>query len=286
MIYNWIKQHRQGHCVRTMCKLLNVSVSGFYDSLHHTPGPQANRRQDLAEQIVVIHKASRNTYGSPRVYEQLRESGEVVSEKTVAKIMKTREIKGKCPRRYKPMTTDSVHELPVADNLLARDFSSDEPNRKWVTDITYIDTDEGWMYLAVVLDLFSRRVVGWALADHMRASLVCEALTSALLQRQPNGDLLHHSDRGSQYASGEYQRILAANKITCSMSRAGNCHDNAVAESFFGTLKSELDEPLESHRAARLALFDYIEVFYNRQRLHSAIGYMSPAAYERKHQAA
>ena len=212
--------------------------------------------------------------------------------------MKSIELQGKSPRRRKPRTTDSDHGRPVAENVLGRDFTATGPNQKWVSDITYIDTAEGWLYLAVVIDLFSRRVVGWSTADHLKADLVCEATRRALQQRLgaghrlagqlpgAEGGLVHHSDRGSQYASGDFQQLLGAYGVTCSMSRKGNCYDNAVNESFFGTLKTELDESLPTRAIAHQKLFDYIEVFYNRQRLHSTLNYMSPAAYEAKHQAA
>jgi transposase InsO family protein len=274
--------------VRLMCRVLAVSVSGFYDFAGRldAPGPRAQRRAALAPRIAEIHGASRSTYGSPLVCRQLRLEGETVNEKTVARVMQDLDIQGKSPRRRRPITTDSAHDRPVADNVLARDFTATGPNQKWAADITYIDTEEGWLYLAVVLDLFSRRVVGWATADHMRADLVCEATRAALWQRRPRGDLIHHSDRGSQYASGDFQQLLEQHRIVCSMSRRGNCWDNAATESFFGTLKTELDEPMPTRHAAHMSLFDYIEVFYNRQRLHSTLNYTTPAAYEQMHHAA
>jgi len=283
--------------VTVMCKTLNLSRNGFYDYVRRlaSPGPRAQRRFELATKITQAHADSRNIYGSPRIHRQLRLDGEVVTEKTVAKVMKTLEIQGKTPRRRKPRTTDSDHAHPIADNVLERDFVATGPNQKWVADITYIDTDEGWLYLAVVIDLFSRRVIGWSSADHMKADLVCEATRRALSKRSPlpgklPGEkknfrgLVHHSDRGSQYASGDFQDLLKHHGITCSMSRKGNCWDNAVSESFFGTLKTELDEPLPTRAIAHDKLFDYIEVFYNRQRLHSTLNYMSPTAYEAMHQ--
>lgn len=286
--------------VRALCSALQVSRNGFYDFTHRLdkPGPRAQRRAELAAKVQAAHADSRATYGSPRIHQQLQQDGETVSEKTVAKVMQSLEIQGKSPRRRKPRTTDSDHGRPVAENLLERDFTATGPNQKWVSDITYIDTDEGWLYLAVVIDLFSRRVVGWSTADHMKAGLVCQATRRALHQRfgaghplagEKQGDvaaLIHHSDRGSQYASGEFQQLLDDHGIVCSMSRKGNGHDNAVSESFFGTLKTEVDEPLPTRSIAHQKLFDYIEVFYNRQRLHSTLNYMSPAAYEAKHQAA
>lgn len=287
--------------VRAWCDALQVSRNGFYDYARRltAPGPRAQRRADLAAKIQRVHDDSRATYGSPRVHRQLRDDGEVVTEKTVAKVMQSLDIQGKSPRPRKPRTTDSAHGQAVADNVLERDFTATGPNQKWVSDITYIDTDEGWLYLAVVIDLFSRKVVGWSTADHMKAGLVCEATRKALHHRpslagqlpgeEENGDgaaLIHHSDRGSQYASGDFQQLLDQHGIVCSMSRKGNCWDNAVSESFFGTLKTELDEPLPTRSIAHAKLFDYIEVFYNRQRLHSTLNYTSPAAYEAMHQAA
>lgn len=283
--------------VRALCSALKASRNGFYDYVRclGAPGPRAQRRADLAAKITQIHNDSRATYGSPRIHRQLRDDGEVVTEKTVAKVMQSLDLQGKSPRPRKPRTTDSSHGHAIADNVLERNFTATAPNQKWVSDITYIDTDEGWLYLAVVIDLFSRKVVGWSTADHMKADLVCQAARRALAQRpklpgvkEDDGEaaLIHHSDRGSQYASGDFQQLLDDHGIVCSMSRKGNCYDNAVSESFFGTLKTELDEPLPTRSIAHDKLFDYIEVFYNRQRLHSTLNYMSPAAYEAKHQAA
>jgi transposase InsO family protein len=242
----------------------------------------------LAERIGEIHAASGNTYGSPRVFKQLRQEGEPVGRKRVASIMRQCELRGKSPRKRKPRTTDSDHGQPIATNVIDRDFTASAPNQKWVADITYIETDEGWLYLAAVMDCFSRRIIGWATADHLRSELVEDALRMALTHRRPNpqGQLIHHSDRGVQYASGSFRKLLDEHDITASMSRKGNCYDNAAMESFWGTLKCELDESWPTHAAAHAALFRYIEVFYNRQRLHSTLDYMSPAAYEQKHQAA
>ena len=300
--------HEQRACednawpVWALCDALRVSRNGFYDYVRRldAPGPRAERRAELATKITQVHADSRATFGSPRIYRQLRDDGEVVTEKTVASVMKTVGIHGKSPRPRKPRTTDSDHGRPIAENVLERDFTATGPNQKWVSDITYIDTDEGWLYLAVVIDLFSRKVVGWSTADHMKADLVCETTRRALQQRLglarqlPGAEensrgnfrgLIYHSDRGSQYASGDFQQLLDDHGIVCSMSRKGNCWDNAVSESFFGTLKTELDEPFATRAIAHDKLFDYIEVFYNRQRLHSTLNYMSPAACEAKHQA-
>ena len=275
-----------------MCETLRVSRNGFYDYVQRldAPGPRAQRRAELAQKITQVHEDRRGIYGSPRVYQQLRVDGEVVTEKTVAKVLQVIDLQGRCPRKRVPRTPDSGHGKPVADNVLERDFGAITPNEKWVADITYIDTDEGWLHLAVVIDLFSRKVVGWSTADHVKADLVCEATRQALSERPllPGGkkELTHHSDRGSQYASGDFQQLLADHSIVCSMSRKGNCWDNAVSESFFGTLKTELDEPFLTRAIAHAKLFGYIEVFYNRQRLHSTLNYTTPAAYEAMHQAA
>ena len=281
MKYAFIHEHRERWTVRLQCEVLEVSLSGYYDWLNRTPSEQAQRRTVLAERITQIHAESWRSYGSPRIYRRLKEEGEAVSEKTVASIMQDEGIVGKYRKKRVPKTTQSEHTQPVASNLLERDFTATAPNQKWVADITYIDTDEGWLYLAVILDVFSRAVVGWALADHLRSELVEDALRKALLHRRPDpSGLVHHSDRGVQYASGDFQQLLDEHGIRCSMSRKGDCYDNAVMESFFGTLKTELDEPLPTHEKARQLVFKWIEVFYNRQRLHSTLGYVSPAAYE------
>jgi len=261
-----------------MCRVLDVSRSGLYAWLRR--GRSARDRADAAlrGKIHALHTASRGTYGSPRVHRGLRREGTRVGRKRVERIMKRDGLRGRVRRRFR-RTTDSNHRLPVAPNTLNRQFEVDAPDRVWSGDITYIRTIEGWAYLAVILDLHSRLVVGWALADHMRTELVEQALVAALGAREPTADLLHHSDRGSQYASEAYRSRLAAHGIAVSMSRGGDCYDNAVVESFFGTLKQEL-----VHRAhwkdlveARSAIHDYIEVFYNRQRLHSSLDYRTPA---------
>jgi putative transposase len=288
MRFAFIKEHRRRWPVALMCRVLRVSRNGFYDFVcrPRNHGKRAQRREALTPKIVRIHTENRQVYGSPRIAEVLQEEGERVSKNTVAKIMKERGIIGKTPAKRRPTTTQRDASQPVAQNVLDRDTHTTAPNQKWVADITYLETSEGWMYLSAVLDLYSRRIVGWALADHMKADLVCEALMMALMRERPGSGLIHHSDRGSQYTSGDFQQLLSAHGITCSMSRKGNCWDNAVMESFWGTLKRELGEYWQDQSAARSDLFDYIEVFYNRQRLHSALGYKSPAAYLREHQVA
>ena len=292
MRFAFIHEHRECWPVRLLCKVLAVSVSGYYDWRHHKPTPRARRRAELAQRVREIHQTHRRCYGSPRIFAQLKFDGQKVSRKTVASIMQEQQLQGKSPRRRSPRTTDSNHTSPIAANVMERDFTATAVNRKWVADITYIPTEEGWLYLAVVLDCFSRRIVGWATGDHMRSDLVESAMRSAIDSRKPcsrgseGRGLIHHSDRGSQYASEAYQQLLRRHGVVCSMSRKGNCWDNAMAESFFGTLKAELQEQPLTRQAMQSALFEYIEVFYNRQRLHSALGYQSPAAYEQKHQVA
>jgi transposase InsO family protein len=237
--------------------------------------------QILLGRIREIHKLSRKTYGSPRVHAELKRQGIACNQKTVARLMRLDGIQGQRKRR-RVTTTDSNHCFPIAANLLNRDFHADQPNQKWVADITFIPTAEGWLYLAGVLDLFSRKVVGWEMSNRIDADLVERALRMALYQRQPGRGLIHHSDRGSQYASHQIRNLLAANQIQVSMSGKGNCYDNAVMESFFGTLKNEWvhHQRYQSRYQARLDIFKYIEGFYNTVRLHSTLGYMSPNEFE------
>ena len=229
-----------------------------------------------------VHEQNRKVYGSPRVCRALAAQGESVSENTVADIMKERQIRAKRKRKFVPRTTDSAHQQPIADNVLDRQFNAALPDQKWAADITYIPTDEGWLYLAGVLDLCSRRIVGWSMADHMRVTLASDALNMALARRRPGEGLLHHSDRGSQYASEDYMYLLESHNIQASMSGKGDCWDNAVMESFWATLKAELvnDAHYATHEQARASIFEYIEVFYNRNRLHSSLGYVSPETFE------
>jgi transposase InsO family protein len=236
----------------------------------------------LIEQIQQAHEQSRRTYGSPRIAAELKSRDVPVCENTVAKLMKQAGIRVRPRRSFVPRTTDSAHDYPVAPNRLDRDFGASLPNRKWTCDITYVPTDEGWLYLAVVMDLFSRKIVGWSMQDHLRVELVGDALSMALANRKPAPGLLHHSDRGVQYASEDYQQLLVESGIQCSMSRRGDCYDNAVTESFFSGLKTELvnHQRYATRHEARLSLFDWIETFYNRRRLHSSLGYLSPEAFE------
>ncbi len=282
MRYRFIDEHRDHWPVRVMCRVLCVSPSGFYAWRARPVCEQATRRGQLAEKVHRVFEDHRRVYGSPRVHEQLQADGERCSVNTVAKIMQEEGLQAKGPKRFKPVTTDSKHDQPIAENLLQRDFTATGPNQKWVADITYLPTRMGWVYLAVVLDVFSRMVVGWSVADHLRADLVCEALRRAAGKRNPLTGVIHHSDRGVQYASGVYQDLLGFYGVSCSMSGKGNCYDNAMMESFMGTLKIELvhgSDWVDLDEVAT-ALFDYIEVFYNRVRLHSSLGYNSPLAYE------
>jgi len=282
MTFAWIKEHQPEFSIQAMCAALNVSKSGYYAWLKRRPSPRKLRRQALAMRISEVHRESDCIYGSPRVYRELLSRGERVSENTVARLMQMQQIRSKIAKKFTPCTTQSRHDLPVADNALDRNFNAAGPNQKWVADITYIETQEGWLYLAGVMDLYSRKIVGWSMSDRMRVDLVADALKMALDRRQPRPALLHHSDRGVQYASTDYQALLARHGCICSMSRTANCYDNAVMESFWGTLKTELVYQIRyvTRNQARQSLFKYIEVFYNRVRLHSSLGYVSPEAFE------
>jgi putative transposase len=266
------------------CDVLGVSRSGYY-AWRDRPADSASakRRAELAAKVKAVHEANRRVYGSPRVCAALVASGERVCENTVAKVMREQQIRAKTARKFVPRTTDSRHGQPVAANVLDRQFdSANLPNRKWAADITYVPTDEGWLYLAGVIDLCSRKIVGWSMAEHMRTDLVADALQMAITRRGPAPGLLHHSDRGVQYASDGYQRLLQTHGVLCSMSNKGDCWDNAVMESFWGTLKIELvnQEHYATREQARASIFEYIEVFYNRHRLHSSLGYISPEVFE------
>ena len=246
--------------------MLEVSRSGYYAWLDRPASSQSRRRSALAAKISVVHADCRKVYGSPRIFKALRAAGERVSLNTVAKVMRSSGLRGKAKRKFVPRTTDSAHDRPIAPNVLDRQFNASAPNRKWAGDITYIPTDEGWLYLAGVIDLHSRRIVGWSMADHMQTDLVADALTMALARRQPVAGLLHHSDRGVQYASDAYQSLLQKSGIEVSMSGRGDCWDNAMMESFWATLKTELvyHEHYTTRQQARQSIFEYIEVFYNR----------------------
>ena len=285
MRFGWIEGRRSHYPLSVLCEMLGVTRAGYYAWARRRekpPGSRASRRAELAEQIRSAHEESGRTYGSPRVYHELRARGVEACENTVAKVMRQEGIRSIVRRRFRVRTTDSAHGHAVAPNVLERDFAAEAPDRKWAADITYVATSEGWLYLAVVLDLCSRKVVGWAMADHLRAELCTNALEMALKRRRPAGGLLHHSDRGVQYACGEYRDLLRSQGIECSMSRRGDCYDNAVVESFFKSLKAELvyHEHYATREQARRSIFEYLEVFYNRKRLHSSLGYLSPEQFE------
>jgi transposase InsO family protein len=267
-----------------MCRVLHASKSGYFAWRDGRESPRKAADQALTTQIAAIHERQRKVYGSPRIHQALRQQGTRVSRKRVERLMRAAGIRVTPPRRF-TTTTDSDHDDPIAENLLLQDFSATAPNQKWVTDITYIPTAEGWLYVAAIIDLFSRRVVGWAMSSTMATSLVLSALDMALGSRSPGKGLVHHSDRGSQYASAVYRQVLHHAGLTASMSRRGNCYDNAVIESFWHSLKVELvhRRSFATRIEAEQAIFEYIEVFYNRVRLHSSIGYVSPAAFEAAH---
>ena len=282
MTYAFIRAHAAQFPVRRMCDELGVSVSGYYDAQDRPVSATARRRRELGDKIRVIHATRRGRYGSPRVHAELSDQGEACCVNTVAEVMKSLGIRAISHRKFRVGTTDSNHEFPVADNVLNRDFAATKPNEVWLADMSYIPTGEGFLYLSIVEDLFSRRVVGWSMTESMESRCVVDALGMALAARCPEAGLLAHSDRGSQYAGDHYQRELAKHGIRCSMSRRGNCWDNAPMESFFASLKKELvhHEKYATRAEARSSLFEYIEVFYNRERRHSALGYVTPAQFE------
>ena len=281
MRFSFILAEKARHAVSQMCRVLRVGRSGFYAWCERPVAERKQRDAELANKIRVLHAESKGTYGTPRIKRDLAEAGVAVGRKRVARLMRDQGIAGRHKRRFRK-TTDSAHALPVAKNLLARDFSPAAPNQVWAADITYVRTWEGWSYLAVVMDLYSRRIVGWALADNMRTDLVLEALRRGIAVRRPGPGLVHHSDRGSQYASELYRTDLAQHGIVQSMSRKGNCWDNAVVESFFSTLKEELiyRHTWPTRSRVREAITEYIDGFYNRRRRHSTLGQVSPINYE------
>jgi putative transposase len=282
MTFRFIEEHKDRWPVRLLCATLEVSPAGYYAWRHSPRSAQEQRRDALLVEIRAVHAEVKARYGSPRIHAELVARGHDCCVNTVAKLMHEGGIAAKTARKFRCTTTDSDHNFPVAENLLDRQFNPSEANEVWLADITYIPTREGWLFLAAVEDLYSRRVVGWAMAEHMESRLVVDALAMAVQWRLPDEGLLAHSDRGSQYASEHYQLLLAKHGITCSMSRRADCWDNAPMESFFASLKKELvhDADFATRAEARAAIFEYIEVFYNRQRRHSSLGYVSPAEYE------
>lgn len=283
MIFRVIRDHLTPEfAVVDCCRVLGVSVSGYYRWVRHPVGKRQTRRAELVEQIRVVHEASRRIYGSPKIRAELLKQGVKLNRKTVARIMRESSIRSKVTRRFRVRTTDSNHTHPVAPNMLDRKFAAREPDAVWLCDITYIPTREGWLYLAGVMDLCSRRIVGWSMAEHLRVELVRDALSMATTTRSPSEGLIHHSDRGVQYCCGVYRAELEAWGMIASMSRVGDCYDNAPKESFWATLKKELmsDREFATREEARAAIFEYIEVFYNRQRIHGSLGYISPEQFE------
>jgi putative transposase len=282
MTFRFIDEHKDQWPVRLLCETLGVSPAGYYAWRQRPRSAQEQRRDALLVEVWAIHAEVKARYGSPRVHAELVARGHDCCVNTVAKVMREAGIAAKTARKFRGTTTDSDHDLPVAENLLDRQFNPSEANEAWVADITYIPTREGWLYLAAVEDLYSRRVVGWAMDEHLESRLVVDALAMAVQWRLPDEGLLAHSDRGSQYASDHYQRLLARHGIRCSMSRRADCWDNAPMESFFASLKKELvhGSDFGTRAEARAAVFEYIEVFYNNQRRHSSLGYVSPAEYE------
>jgi putative transposase len=282
LTFRFIAENAREWPIAWMCDAREVSESGYHAWAARAPSAGENRRGRLVAAIEVVHAEVKGRYGSPRMTAELNARGHACSENTVANLMREHGIRATAPRRF-VRTTDSRHGLPVAENVLDRDFDPGKPNAAWAADITYIPTADGWLYLAVVEDLFSRMIVGWSMAGHMESRLVVDALEMAIARRRPDADLIAHSDRGSQYASAHYQQVLAAAGIVCSMSEVGQCWDNAPVESFFGRLKCELapDGVFATRDQARAALFEYLEVFYNRVRRHSSLGFVSPAEFER-----
>ena len=277
---------KKDHSILCLCENLDVSPSGYYDwqQRRANPGKRAREDETLAKDIQAIHEESRQTYGSPRIVMELRKQGKRHGRNRVARLMNEEGLCGRQKGRYRVQTTDSKHDEPIAPNRLAEAPAPTAPNQIWVQDITYIETGEGWLYLAAILDLYSRKIVGWAMSPFIDTGLVLKALAMALLHRDPPANLLCHSDRGVQYAAGDYRAALAKAGLISSMSRKGNCYDNAFIESFWSTLKLDLVYRTEfaTRQQAQCAIFDYIEAFYNRQRSHTALGCLSPVDFELK----
>ncbi len=282
MRFEFIEAHRGEFSIAAMCRALSVGRSGYYQWREREQSRRAAEDEQLATEVREVFEQKKGRYGALRVTRELRRRGRRTSKRRVARLMRQQGLRARRPRR-RVMTTDSRHDEPIARNVIKRGFSAEAPNQKWAGDITYIRTDEGWLYLAVFLDLFNRQVIGWSMSDRLEATLATSALSMALLNREPKGALVVHSDRGIQYAAGDFRRMLSDWSITPSMSRKGNCYDNAVSESFFATLKKELvhEEHYRTRAEAEASIFEYIEVFYDRQRLHSTLDYVPPIEFER-----
>lgn len=276
-----IHSHEGPFKVRTMCRVMRVSPSGYYDWRSREPSAREQARTQLDVQVAAAFAAEKGRAGSPRLRRRLKAQGHRAGRHQVAHSLRRQGLRAKGARKYKA-TTNSSHSLPVAPNLLSQDFHADQANQKWVCDITYIATDEGWLYLAVVLDLYSRLVVGWSMSERMTATLVCDALKMAVFRRHRPRNVIVHSDRGSQYCSREHRQLLNEHGLVCSMSKKGDCYDNAAMESWNHSLKVEAihGERFVTREQARIQVFDYIEIYYNRQRLHSTLGYLSPVEFE------
>jgi transposase InsO family protein len=274
-------RHENEFSIERMSKMFNISRSSYYKFINAKPSSREQENERLLTKIKTCHKESRSTYGSPRIYAELREDGETCSRKRVAKIMKKEGIAAKMKKRFKVTTRANPKAIP-APNLLQQNFTAEKPNERWVADFTYVATGEGWLYVATVLDLFSRRIVGLSMSNRMTSDLVTQALQQALTHRRPPANLIHHSDRGSQYTSSDFQNLLKKYDIISSMSGVGNCYDNAAQESFYHTLKTEhvYFEFYKNREEAKQSIFEYIEVFYNRKRRHSTLGYVSPVMFE------
>ena len=285
MKYAWIKKHRKQFPVAVMCRILQVSSSGYYEGMKRQPCLQLIRRRSIAQAAAHSYFESNHIYGYRKVHDDLINEGVPFCKETVRRVMRDIGLFSRIKRKF-VVTTDSNHLRATAENLLNRDFTAKAPNQKWVADITYIPTQAGWLYLAVILDLFSRRIVGWSMSDTIDSGLVQSALRMALADRNPNTGLMHHSDRGVQSASSDFQKLLKDNKTVCSRSRKGNCWDNACVERFFGSLKNEWVQKkiYPTFDEAKKDIFNYIEMFYNRKRKHASLGYVSPVVYEEMHE--
>jgi len=283
MKYEFMNNHKDKFSIEKMSKVFKISRSGYYQFIQAEPSKRSLEDERLLGKIKLIHQESRHTYGSPRIHAELRWRGETCSRKRVARLMKKSGIEAKMKKRFK-ITTKANPKAKAAPNLLQQDFTADMPNQRWVADFTYVATGEGWLYVAIVLDLFSRKIVGLAMEERMTADLVLKALEQAILHRKPQAGLIHHSDKGSQYTSKDFQSLLALYGLIASMSGSGNCFDNATAESFFHTLKTEhvYFEQYETRDQARVSIFEYSMIFYNVKRRHSTLGYLSPELFEKQ----